>query len=326
VARNLQFDVLYDPLRPTGTEFDAVVRGPDAEAFITGYGLDISATADDRPFFFNMLRPTDFLGAAGGQNDANLRAVSVLVGLLVAMGLLAVLFVFTPLIWASKRQAQAAAANRPRTGGGTLLYFLLYFSCLGLGFLLIEIPMMQRFILFLGAPVYALAVVLFAILVFSGLGAYLTHSVTEDRLPGRIMLAAAGICILSTTYVFGLPSLFQALLGLPISVRIAVSVVLLAPLGLVMGMPFPLGIRLAGTRAPSLVPWLWSVNGATSVVASILAIAVAMQAGYSRALLVGVAVYTIAVIATAVFERYRADEPTTVAEPTRAVGREASAD
>lgn len=322
VARDMGFQVLYDPLVPNGNDFERVIRGPDAEAFIATYPLDISPPGDDRPFFFNMLRPTDFLGAAGGQNDANLRAVSLLVGLLLTMSLLAAVFVFAPLVFVRARRALPEKISQDAAPVARLAYFLLYFSCLGLGFMLIEIPMMQRFILFLGAPVYALAVVLFSILIFSGLGSLLTHRVPDTLLPVGIVRAVAGISLLALAYVLGLPLLFTAFLGMPIGFRIGIAVLLLAPLGFLMGMPFPQGIRLAGLQAPGLVPWLWAVNGATSVLASILAIAVAMQAGYSRALLLGVTVYAIALLVTLLYQRWRAPVTSVSLEPVSAGRRE----
>jgi hypothetical protein len=159
-----------------------------------------------------------------------------------------------------------------------------YFALLGMGYLCVEIPLLQRFILFLGHPAYAMAAVLFALLLFSGLGSLLSRRVPLSLVLGLLPALVGG-------YALGLPVLFEAALAAPLAVRLVVAVAALAPAGLLMGMPFPQGLALLEHRAPGLVGWAWGVNGAVSVVASILAALLALSAGFSAVLALGAACY-----------------------------------
>ena len=159
-----------------------------------------------------------------------------------------------------------------------------YFALLGLGYLCVEIPLLQRFILFLGHPAYAMAMVLFTLLLFSGLGSLLSRRVSL-----RLVLILLPLLVL--VYALGLPVLFEATLAAPLRSRLIVTVVALAPPGLLMGMPFPKGLALLERRAPALIAWGWGVNGAASVVASILAALLALSWGFSAVLAVGAACY-----------------------------------
>jgi hypothetical protein len=178
----------------------------------------------------------------------------------------------------------------------------LYFVLLGLGYLFVEIPLIQRFILFLGHPVYAFATVLFSLLTFSGVG-----SLLSPRLPlGKTMVALIALVV---GYPILLPYFFQLLLGAPLLLRLVVSVVALAPLGFLMGVPFPSGIRLTGRVAPGLVPWAWGVNGFASVLSSILAVMLAISQGFSRVLFAGAAAYALALIVIYALVERTADVP-----------------
>jgi len=171
-----------------------------------------------------------------------------------------------------------------------------YFALLGLGYLCVEIPLLQQFILFLGYPAYAMATVLFALLLFSGLGSLLSR-----RVPLWLVLIL--LPALVAGYALGLPVLFESTLAAPLASRMIVAVVALAPPGLLMGMPFPKGLALLERRAPALIAWAWGVNGAVSVVASILAALLALSFGFSAVLAVGAVCYVgawVTVMATRV--------------------------
>jgi hypothetical protein len=187
---------------------------------------------------------------------------------------------------------------------GHTLVLLLYFACLGYGFLLIEIPLMQRFILLLGQPVYALSVVLFSLLLFSGLGSlWSTRFLSRDR--RALAGALAGIIALSALYAFFLPGIIEALLGSDITTRVAACVATLAPIGLLMGMAYPLGINILRDFGEGLVPWAWGMNGVMSVVASVLAIYIANRIGFTGAFLTGIGAYVLALGCLAVVARMR---------------------
>jgi hypothetical protein len=162
-----------------------------------------------------------------------------------------------------------------------------YFGLLGLGFLFVEIPLIQRFILFLGQPVYAFAAVATTLLLFSGLG-----SLASRRLSLRWTIPLLVALIL--VYPLGLPVLFESVLRAPLVLRLLLSFLALAPLGFLMGVPFPGGLAWLRQHSPGMIPWAWAVNGCALVVASILAAIIALSAGFAWVLAAAAAAYAAA--------------------------------
>ncbi|HWN97987.1 MAG TPA: SAM-dependent methyltransferase, partial [Blastocatellia bacterium] len=180
------------------------------------------------------------------------------------------------------------------TGLGAKLSYLLYFACLGAGFIIVEVAMIQKFILFLGHPVYSLAVVLFSVLAFSALGSYLSGRISEERLAPALTRLLAVLVVLVFVYIIALPPIFYGLVHLARELRIIIAVVLMAPLAMVMGMPMPIGIRILARSAPEIIPWAWGVNGATSVMGSVAALVIAILSGFNQALMIGAGLYLVA--------------------------------
>ncbi len=171
---------------------------------------------------------------------------------------------------------------------------LMYFASIGFAYLLVEIPLIQRFILYLDQPAYAFSVVLFGVLFFSGLG---------SRFGSEKISSKKGLIILIgflVGYVLLLPGILYATLGLPMAARLAVSVLLIAPLGFLMGIPFPTGLARLRERHKGnseeqwLVGWIWAVNGACSVIASILASLLSLTFGLRATLIIGAGFYMLA--------------------------------
>ncbi|HEY2773493.1 MAG TPA: class I SAM-dependent methyltransferase [Candidatus Binatia bacterium] len=275
--------------QPGHLEVARVISSPDWRTFMSHYQFFIDPPTDDRPFFFNFLRgllptgmddPFHFLTM---WNDA-LALMYMLMG---TVTVLAVLFFSIPLLLFRRGPAH-------RVPAGVAAPLLLYFACLGYGFLMIEIPLLQKLMLLLGAPVYALAVVLFALLFFSGNGSLLSERLAGDNVLGTLTRVLTGILVISSVYIVALPSVIHFLLGDPIAVRILVTVLLLAPIGLLLGMAYPLGITLLRTCGEELVPWAWGLNGAMSVVASVVAIFIGSKIGFTAAFLTGVLAYAVA--------------------------------
>jgi len=269
-------------------EVTAAVTSADWRKYVAEFPFYIHAPTDDRPFFFNFLRrllpqveddPFHFLKQ---WNDA----LALMYALMVVVSLIAIVFFLGPL-------ALFARGRGGTVGVSTAAPLLFYFACLGYGFLMIEIPLLQRFVLFLGYPVYALAVVLFALLLFSGLGSLFIGRVTG---PPRAVLArvVSGIVLLSLVYVVGVPSIIRHFLGAPIAGRIAITVALLAPIGCLLGMAYPLGIRILRGFGEELVPWAWGLNGVMSVVASVVAVFIGSRIGFTAVFLTGVGAYVLA--------------------------------
>lgn len=292
LSRQLQFPVVLTPRAAGDETFAALASGRDVSALYAAFPVNITAPTDDSPFFFHTLRLRDLLrGAWRGYDPAgnpiNTNAVWVLGMLLVTVLVLTTLCVVVPLWLTTDR-----AALR---GAGPLF---VYFAAIGLGFMLVEISQMQRLIIFLGHPTYGLSVVLFAMLLSSGIGSLLSGAMGgAGRRAGAPLAALVGVLA-----VFGVatPLAIHAFEAATTPGRIAVAIVILFPIGLLMGMAFPLGMRLASAGAPALTPWLWGVNGATSVCASVLAVAIALNAGIAISFWTGVACYVAAALAYAV--------------------------
>ena len=199
-----------------------------------------------------------------------------------------------PLHGQNEDQDRAAddPARRPAPGPGRVL---IYFTALGLAFMLVEIAFIQKFILFLSHPVFAVSLVLTSFLLCAGLGSRLADRFqSRGRSRRAVRLATLAIGGLTLTYVLTLPALFQPLMGLAIGIKMTLAAALIAPLGLAMGMPFPLGLASLGARRPTLVPWAWAVNGFASVVAAVLATILAIHWGFTAVVILAAALYLLA--------------------------------
>ena len=270
-----RFNVLDEPVYYRA--FRQLLDDPAAAYAEQSY--DVFPPTDDRPFFFHFFK--------WGQTRAVLQQLGriwlpwggsgyfVLVALLAVATVTSGVLILLPLALSKQGEGQ-----RKGLRGRTLAYF----GLLGLGFLFVEIPLMQRFILFLDQPVYAFAGVVASILFFSGLG-----SLAAPRLsPGRTLPFLVVVILL---YPLGLPLLFDALMGASLGLRMLATVLCLAPLGFLMGTPFPGGLAWLRERAPGMIPWAWAVNGCMSVLASVLAAMIALSAGFSWVLAAGALAY-----------------------------------
>jgi hypothetical protein len=185
-----------------------------------------------------------------------------------------------------------------------------YFLALGFGFMFIEISFLQRFTLFLGHPLVAVAVVLAAFLVFAGFGSGISQRFAERRRLA-MAIAAAAIIAFAGLHLIVLPFAFAGLIALPLYAKAAVAALLIAPLGFAMGLPFPLGLGQVAAVAPELVPWAWGINGCASVVGAVLASILAMHLGFTIVVCLALALYGVGAIVfapeTAVSDRSRSE-------------------
>ncbi len=279
------FETWYLPGRARGRNpviADLIEATPDQRArSMEAAFLDLRPPSDDWPFFFSFYKWRHLFDRGGDAGPSLLAMGSILwVVMLGAALLLSALAVAAPLL-AGRR----AGARMPRRGG-----FLLYFACLGVGFIFIEISFVQRFILFLGYPTYSLTVLLFAFLTAAGLGAWASGWLPDE--PGRVLPGlAAALTGLLAVYVGVLPWIFDALLSAPLALRIAVTGLLCLPLGGLLGMFFPYGVRLSSALDPDFVAWAWAANGCLTVVGSIASMIVAMTFGFTAVLLASLGVY-----------------------------------
>jgi hypothetical protein len=204
--------------------------------------------------------------------------------LFVLVFIMIVLAIVLPLLVLRKRLS--AGDDCPYRAG-----YLVYFLSLGLGFMLVEIPFIQKFILFLGQPLYAIAVVLSALLIFSGIGSLLGGACGPRGIAASLRTALLLICALLLAYVLALPAIFDYFLGMPVVLRLGITLLLIMPMGILLGLAFPLGIRLLDQDSPAMIPWMWAINGATSVMGSIIAWGLSLNFGYNATMLTAVFVY-----------------------------------
>ncbi len=286
VCERMNFEVVQSPRESADAMYARIAGGGDISDLIAGYPLDISAPTDESPFFFHMLRLKDVfqrsLWSAAGEMAFNLKAVAVLAVLLVTVIVLTLLCIIIPL-WLTTRRA---------TLKGTLPLFL-FFVSIGFGFMLVEISQMQRLIVFLGHPTYGLSVVLFSLLLASGIGSFTTDRISSSK---GAMVRLSLLLIALAIFGMATPAAIQAFQAESTAVRIAVSVAILFPLGFFMGMAFPLGMKAAAGFSPEVTPWLWGINGATSVCASVLAVVIALSFSITTSFWLGFVCYTGAVI------------------------------
>ncbi|HSB11188.1 MAG TPA: hypothetical protein VLM38_16995 [Blastocatellia bacterium] len=299
-ARSNNFELLYTPMTRPDNVFSRMIEAKDPAEIWDTFETNVEPTRDNNPFFFNSVRVSNLSRVIEGTAEwqkTNLGSW-ILFSLLIITSVLVLLFIIGPLLLVRGR----ALATRT----GMKLTYLLYFACLGAGFIIVEVAMIQKFILFLGHPVYSLAVVLFSVLAFSALGSYLTGRIDDARLAPALVRLLIVLVALVCIYILVLPPIFYGLVGLAHEIRIMIAVVLMAPIAMTMGMPMPIGIRILARNAPEIIPWAWGVNGATSVMGSVAALVIAILTGFNQALLAGAGLYLLALFF--ITRRSQADE------------------
>jgi spermidine synthase len=293
--RYSELDPLYLPSQPGKNPFSDLIASNDPYAFARSYAYNVAPVTDNAPFFFFTLKAGQILGEEGLRDGIDWKVnLGVLVLLLVlGISLVAVLvFLVLPL---ALKGGKARHSPLP----------LLYFVSVGLGYIMVEIAFIQRFVLFLGHPTYALTVVIFLLMLSSGAGSLFSRMWLPRAELGWVPLLLVIVTLLAN--VFFLPSRLAALVGMDFSYRLVVSAVILVPLGFVMGMPFPTGLRaFAALPAPEFpsgraasdnaVEWAWAMNAAASVLGSVSAMVIAIQFGLTVTLACGTAAYVLALL------------------------------
>jgi len=276
---------------PKNAEYKSLIADPNAWKKYDEVGISMFPVTDDRPFFNHFTKfarfnkdtvPEEFkpIFRVYGNTDN-----SLLVILGEAAGL-AVLFIILPLYIFHRAGLHAPGK----------IQFLLYFFSLGLAFILIEIVLIQKFTLFMGNPTYSVTIVLFSLLIAAGCGSFLSGRFKQNP-KGALMVvitAIALICIAEFTFA---PKIFEIFLGNSMPVRMFVSALMIFPLGMMMGMPFPLGITLANRVAPRLIPWVWGINGYATVIGSVLCVILALSLGFKAVIFVACGIYVAGLIA-----------------------------
>jgi hypothetical protein len=243
---------------------------PSRARFIADYGFNILPATDDRPYFSQFLRwqsIPELSRLYGGRTFPFLEAGYLLILLtLLQVAVAAVVLILLPLRFLGR-------------GGGFRLSTLLYFSGLGIGYMFVEIVLIQRFLLYLGNPLYAAAAVISGMLLSSGIGSLLTARLIKKRTHALTLFAL--IVLLVLLYARFLTPLLLSTIALPQAARVILALLLIAPAAFVMGIPFPLGIRLLTGTDESEIPWAWGINGCLSVVSALLATVIAVEMGFA---------------------------------------------
>jgi hypothetical protein len=285
-AAEFGFTVLYAPGQTTTeNDYARLVLAASPHSFYDSYHHDVTPTTDNRPFFFHTTKIRDQFQTAFGRSMLFGNGLSALMTLMAISLTFVILFVVGPL-----------ALSGSELRGSHWPTWLAYFGMLGAGFMLIEVALLQRFVLLLGHPVYSLTVTLFSMLLGTGIGSLVSRRISDDRLrhvTQLVLLSVVGVAILG---IVGLPPTIRSAISTSHAFRLCLTVLLVAPAGVLMGMPLPSGIRLMAARDGALVPWAWGMNGALSVIGATLAVFIAMNWGFSVTLMAGAAVYFAAAV------------------------------
>ena len=290
-AESNRYNVLEQPYLYDGIAALSGVRSAD---FIARYKFDIRPPRDDRPYFFNFFRwqtlPEILRLQARGSLSLLELGYPILLATLAQALLASTLLILLPLWLGLRRQgSQHAVAGKAAVFG--------YFALVGLAFIFIEIVFIQKYALYLGHPLYAMAGGLGAILLFAGLGSrYGPHLLRRLPARGRAILLMGAIALLVLLNLLASTLLVQFAAGLPLLLRVVLVMLLIAPPAWLMGMPFPLGMSRLSVAAPALVPWAWGVNACATVVGAALAALLALHLGFSGVTLLALALYLIAAV------------------------------
>lgn len=280
-----KMQVVYVPGTDLPTPFRDLLLAPDVNRFYTSYPFDVRPVSDDRPFFFYTVQPSDvwqfMVHASRKTADYKVNSALPVLFKLIAISLVAVIVILSlpPLLLGHRL---------PREKG--IIRALSFFLFIGIGYILIQVALIQKFVLFLGHPTYALTVIIFSMLLSSGLGSFASKRLVRadvKRLGGALILIVAAIFVLAMLVT----PVTEGGVALPFPVKVLISVLLISPVGLAMGMPFPTGLTLLESVSSKSVRWAWAINAASSVLGSAAAMFLAIYLGLQLTLIIGGLMY-----------------------------------
>jgi spermidine synthase len=276
------FEILYDPFVPKRNEFNLLLRGspPEREVFYDQYVFDVRPSTDDKPFFFNYYKWSSLFrkNQEGGLYNTPVGLITLGQSLLLIL-FLALAGILYPLFQSGTVERQRGVYN-----------VLAYFAALGLGFIFVEIALIQKLIVFLGGPTYSLCITLFSLLLFSGIGSYIAKrwlGEVERRFP-MLLLALVLLIVLES---FALDLGIRWGLGLSMFARILLAIFMIAPIALLLGMPFPAGIHILDQGKSNWIPLAWGANSFMTVFGSLLSVLLSMELGFRNVFLIAALIY-----------------------------------
>lgn len=264
--------------------------GENSGPFIEQYKFNIRPATDNQPYFFNFFKWSVLPDIVSLKDKGGMPLVEwgymVLVATLAQAVIASIALIMLPLVL-----SRTTSVEPTRRAFISLMYFLI----LGLGFLFIEIAFMQKFILFLHHPIYAIAVTLASFLIFAGAGSYYSKQLSSVKgASAAIKLAVIVIVVIGMTYSLFLDAILSFLLSLPVAIKVLLTALFIAPLAFAMGMPFPIALSYLNDNDARLVPWVWGVNGCASVISAVLAMVLAIHAGFVFVIVTALILYAIA--------------------------------
>ena len=267
-----------------------IINPDEKENFFNNYIFDVTPATDDRPFFHHFFKWNtigDTYNTFGRKWQPFLEGGYLIPIVFIQALVVSIVFIILPLLFSRK-------INLEKFKMGDIS-FLLYFLLIGIGFMFAEISMIQRFILFLGHPVYSISTVLFTLLISSGMGSRFSGKFSNGQDGGvrirEFKLYLLILCGLIIIYAILLPYIFNKILLEGIIWRQLISFTFLFPLGFFMGMPFPTGIKLLERYNAGIIPWAWCINGCSSVISSVLVILIALSFGFKITLILSAVAY-----------------------------------
>ena len=286
---------LYNQLKePIYYHLITRLMGRDSrEKLYRDYLFDLTPVTDDQPFFYHFFKLNklkEVYQSVEGKWQFLTEGAYLLPVIFIQALFLSGLFIFLPVFLSSKRSELKVVSRKQA------IRIVSYFLWVGIGFMFVEISLIQKFILFLDHPYYAISLVIAALLMSAGVGSYLSRRlfITKIGKPAYALLLILSLSIVA--YGFILPTLFHLLLPYRLLIRQCLTILIIFPLGILMGIPFPLGIRWLSSFSPSLIPWAWCINGCSSVLSSILAVMIALGGGFTLVLSLAACCYALATI------------------------------
>ena len=280
---------LYLPGDAPSNEFGELLMRADPQTFWQSYRYNVTPVDDDRPFFFYTVQPQDvlnFLKPGGLSADYKINRALPLLFEVLGISVLAILVVlaFPPLLLGDRLPAEKGVRG-----------FLLYFVCIGAGYILIQVALIQKFVLFLGHPTYALTVIIFSMLISSGLGSFWSRRlIGQSNNAGRLSAVLIGVAITVSALAYLAAPVSELGVGWPLPLKALATVCMIAPAGFLMGIPFPTGLMRLERTFPQAVRWAWALNAAASVLGSAAAICLAIYIGLRATVLTGAFLYLAA--------------------------------
>ena len=285
-----KMQVIYAPGTTLDTPFRTLLTTHDLEHFYSTYDFDVRPVSDNRPFFFYTVQPRDLIDFVLHASRANAdykinSALPVLFGL-VGISILAtlVMLALPPLL----------LGHRLPRGAG-IIKALLFFLCIGAGYIIIQVALIQKFVLFLGHPTYALTVIIFAMLLSSGCGSFASKYLVRNE-AGRLARVLLVIIAANIVLAMVVSPISESGVALPLPLKMLMTIALISPVGFAMGMPFPTGLTLLESVMPSSVRWAWAINAASSVMGSAAAMFLAIYIGLQLTLIIGALCYAGALL------------------------------